>query len=246
MVIVNQVDGHSTDPLTTSQIAKSINLITGLSVGTHFIVPPAYNTYNFDITYDVGNLTVQPGTLTIKAHDETMSYGASLPTFFSEISGVAYNDELQKIVTGPPTYTILDAQNNPVLPLTLKPGTYQIMPSAAGLAAPSNYNATYLPGKLVVGGDDLIIRANDMTVLFGSAIPSFTSSFKGLKLATATADSLALTPAISYTLTNDQNQLVTASATLPKGIYVIRPVIINQNVGTNYLKKYEYGILYVK
>ena len=112
-----------------------------------------------------------------------MNYGGALPPFYSTLTGIAYNDRVQDIVSGPPTYTVYDAQNNIVLPGSLKPGTYQVKPSASPLVAPSNYTANYLPGMLTVIGDPLTIRANDVTITQGSALPVFTSSFTGLKSA---------------------------------------------------------------
>ena len=95
---------------------------------------------------------------------------------------------------------------------------------------------------LTVIGDPLTIRANDVTITQGSPLPVFTSSFTGLKIA---GDAGVLSPVINYTITDSQNNVVTGPV-LPKGLYVIRPNINSQTIGTNYLKKYEYGILYVK
>ena len=243
VIIVNEVDGRSSAPLTPADFARSINLLTGLSVGSHYIVPAAFSSFNFDITYGVGNLTVQPATLTIHAKDTTMFYGGSLPVFTSTLAGVAYKDKITDILSGPPVYSLQDMQGLTVSGTSLNPGTYKIIPGSAPLVQSSNYTLNYLPGQLTVIGDPLTIRANDITILAGTALPVFTSAFTGLKAANEAA---SITPYITYTLTDAQNNLVTGATTLPKGIYVIRPQITNASVGVNYVKKYDYGILYVK
>jgi hypothetical protein len=91
-------------------------------------------------------------------------------------------------------------------------------------------------------GDPLTIRAVDVTITEGSALPAFTSTFTGL---TNNGDAAVLTPNISYVLKDANNNVVTGPI-LPKGIYVIWPKINNANIGANYRKEYVYGILYVK
>jgi hypothetical protein len=129
------------DSIPADRFARSLNLLSGLSVGNHYIVPAAFSSFNFDITYGLGNLTVTQGTLTIKTKDTTMNFGGTVPVFYSLLDGIAYKDKISDILTGPPTYTILDANNNPVLPGNLNPGTYQVMPGAAPLSPTANYSA---------------------------------------------------------------------------------------------------------
>ena len=236
MVIVNGLDGKTNDPLNVSQRARSINLLTGLTVGSHYIVPAAYSSYNFDITYSVGNLTVTPAALNIRAKDTTITYQDpfSLTTMTSTVAGIGYNDKITDVLSGPPSYSLLDAKNNPVTADPILPGTYSIITSNAPYTS-QNYSVNYTPGQLVVKGYPLTIRANDIQIKAGDPDPTslFTSTITGLKNVTDVNQS-------------DINYTITPAYTGAAGIYVITPNLPSTSVGVGYDKKYVYGILSVK
>ncbi|MFT5972695.1 MAG: hypothetical protein ACJAZC_002892 [Cryomorphaceae bacterium] len=52
---------------------ESINLVTGETVGTHFILPGAFLSNNFNVSYLPGNLTVLPDTATIIIDEESLT-----------------------------------------------------------------------------------------------------------------------------------------------------------------------------
>jgi hypothetical protein len=137
LVIVDSM--NITTPITQ---LRSLNLITGLSVGTHWIAPAALMTKNFKVTYDIGYLNVTPAPLVIKADNKTIKAGDPLPTLTSTVTGLTNNETLASIITAPVTYTV----NPSYLGLA---GTYQIIP-AATLKQPSNYALQLSNGFLYV------------------------------------------------------------------------------------------------
>jgi hypothetical protein len=121
---------------------RSLNLITGLSVGTHWIAPAAIMTKNFKVTYDIGYLNVTPAPLVIKADNKTIKAGDPLPTLTSTATGLVNNQTLASVITAPVTHTV----NPTYLGLA---GTYQVIP-AATLKLPTNYTLQLSNGTLYV------------------------------------------------------------------------------------------------
>jgi hypothetical protein len=134
LVIVNESD---------SLVANlfGINLITDTLAGDHFIVPAALLTKNFNVSYEVGNLKILPGTLTISADDKTIKAGDPLPTFTSVITGFVNSESAATVLNGPVTYTLQPAYAGA--------GTYQIVPYAS-LKEPANYSTVFENGTLYV------------------------------------------------------------------------------------------------
>ena len=148
VVIIDEADVEA-PPGDSVEIYKSINAVTGLTVGQHFIVPGALLSENFDITYGLGTLQILPATLTVEADDQTVSFGQQ-PAYTSAISGYRYADSAASVLAGPPVYTLFDNQNNPVTTTPVPAGSYRIQPGALPLIAPANYNVVYEPGTLTV------------------------------------------------------------------------------------------------
>jgi hypothetical protein len=121
----------------------SLNLITGVNAGTHYIVPGAFLTNNFDITYVAGTLTINPDTLFVSANNQSPACN-SLPAFTSTFTGYNYLDNAANVIASGPAYTILNNQSQ-VVTGTPPAGTYQIVPSV-NLITPSNYFAQYANG----------------------------------------------------------------------------------------------------
>src|SRR6185436_6793862 len=69
----------------------SINMITGMDVGTWAIVPGALISPNFQISYTLGTLTINPDTLIIKADNKTVTYGTA-PSYSYTATGFDYYD----------------------------------------------------------------------------------------------------------------------------------------------------------
>jgi len=122
-------------------------MVTGTTVGTWAIVPAAFMSNNFDISYELGDLTILPAQLTVTANNLTITEGQSL-AFTSNITGYWYDDDASIIESGP-SYFIYDNMNNLVTG-NPGPGTYSIVPGNLVLNSPANYTVNYLSGTLTV------------------------------------------------------------------------------------------------
>ncbi|MEO6135037.1 MAG: MBG domain-containing protein [Ginsengibacter sp.] len=152
---------------------KALNIITGLDAGNQLIIPAALSNNNFDISYEVGKLTILPAPLTIKAMDSSKIYGTELTLdnkrYKITEGSLMYNDSLMNV----------PVQSEGVAANAL-PGNYAIKigPAAAGEGTNlSNYKITYQEGNLSIGKATLIVKANDATKVYGDANPDFSASF---------------------------------------------------------------------
>lgn len=155
---------------------KSLNMVTSLDAGDQFIIPAAFSSINFDISYAPGKLTILPAPLTIKAVDTSKIYGTNIaldPAKFSIISGdLMYDDSILNV-----------ALKSEGTVNSAFPGIYPIIAGPAVLKEGqqiSNYDITYINGNLTVGKTTLILKANDVSKLYGDPNPAFTYTFSGL------------------------------------------------------------------
>ena len=93
----------------------------------------------------------------------------------------------------------------------------------------TNYNVTYVNGKLIIGKTPLTITAKSYTIKQGEALPSFEAEYSGFKN-DETSQVLAKQPAITTTAT---------SASAP-GMY---DIVVSGAAATNYDITYVKGTL---
>jgi len=63
---------------------------------------------NFDITYGLGNLTIVPATLTVRAKDSAISCAGIQPVYSSINSIYQYDDVDTSVIASGPTFTVLN------------------------------------------------------------------------------------------------------------------------------------------
>lgn len=100
---------------------RGISLITGNTVGQHYIVPGSFLSNNFNITYGLGELTILPDTVTVTADMKVIKAGDPLPSFTATFSG--FHDGDDQSVVDTLYFTLSPAYNGAA-------GTYQIQPHA--------------------------------------------------------------------------------------------------------------------
>lgn len=71
-----------------------ISFITGTTVGQHWIVPGTYISNNFEISYGLGTLTIDPAPLTISADDQSKIFGEDDPELTYSYEGLLGHDTL--------------------------------------------------------------------------------------------------------------------------------------------------------
>ena len=101
-------------------VIRSVNLVTGNTVGTHLIIPGTFLSNNFNVSYGLGNVTILPAAaqFSIDANTLTQTYdGASKSVGISVVpAGVAYTVTYNGSATLPMnagTYAVQVTVNDP-------------------------------------------------------------------------------------------------------------------------------------
>jgi LPXTG-site transpeptidase (sortase) family protein len=132
----------------------STSATTTSPVGTYPITctTGSLNSNNYTFNFVDGTLTITQKALTITADNQGKTYGFTLTFNGTEFtsSGLINGDTVTSV-----TLTSAGAAAGAAN------GTYDIIPSAAVGTGLGNYAITYVNGKLTVGGNLLIITAND-------------------------------------------------------------------------------------
>ncbi len=146
----------------------AMNMITGLNVGTQYLVPGAFVNENFEVTYGLGEVTILPSLLIAKADSATKVYGEDNPDFTISYSGFAYDDNSGDITEPEASST---ADNNSGV------GHYPIILSEGSAA---DYTLLLQNGDLEITKKALLITADDKMRVPGDPYPSFSITYDGL------------------------------------------------------------------
>jgi hypothetical protein len=158
---------------------------------------------NYTITYVNGALTVNPGTLTITANNQSKAYGAALPALTVNYTGFVNGDTAASLTTQPTVTTTATIASH------VLGNPYAITASGA---IDANYTISYVPGTLTVTPAPLTITANNQIIVYGSPLPSLTVAYGGF-----------LNGDTSASLTTPPTVTTLAPATPPVGSYPILP-----------------------
>ena len=153
--------------------------------GTYAITASGAEAKNYEMSYVAGTLTItRQADVTVKAQSYTIKYGDELPEFEYTTEGAE--------LTGTQLLSCEATSASPV-------GTYPITVSKGSV---ENYNVTYVSGTLTIEKAPLTVKAQDATMTYGEALPSFDASYEGFKnnddaavLTTAPTMSTVATPA---------------------------------------------------
>jgi hypothetical protein len=230
-VIIDEadVDAPADDTLLTY---AGINMITGLYAGVHAIVPAAYISNNFDISYGLGTLTILQRPLLIKADSIQSTYGAQT-TFNTTVQGLQYQDSLQSISTGSISTTVLNGSGVNVQPIYAA-GSYTVVPGGISLTQPSDYIIQPVNGNLIVQPAVLTVTADLKFIYRNDPLPAFTSTITGF--VAAGQNTIVSGPTYSLSPTNCCTQA---------GVYTITPANLVLSVPGNYSITYVSAPLYV-
>ncbi len=152
MLIYDSGDFVEDHPITFNPIC----FVTGTTAGIHWIIPGAYLSENFNVSYGLGILNVEKAPLTIKIENKSKVYGIADPDFNYTISGGQLFGS--DAITG-------KAERQAGEPA----GTYTI--GKGSLSAGTNYNTKFVEGILTIEKADLTIRLNNASKVYGSADP---------------------------------------------------------------------------
>jgi filamentous hemagglutinin family protein len=124
---------------------------TGANVGTYAddlaasdATGTAFNAANYDITYENGQLTINPAVLTVTANDQSITEGDEIPGLTQTITGFVNGESLATSgVTGSGAATTEATSESPA-------GDYRIT-SGSGNLASTNYVFAFVDGLLSIG-----------------------------------------------------------------------------------------------
>lgn len=156
VLLLDSLDFENTDeddiPENDSIVGyTSMNLITGVEVGQWFIAPGVLMSENFDISYALGNLTITPKTLFVRAEDKVKACTDTSINFTAIKEFYQYEQADSNVVASGPAYTLLNALGQEVTEDALVAGVYQIVPSnLVQLDSIPNYLPVYEAGQLIV------------------------------------------------------------------------------------------------
>ncbi len=209
MVIVDSLDVYSEPVINEAgeevyEILElfSINMVTGITAGIHSIIPGAYLSGNFDVSYLQGTLTITQATLTATSENQQMTYGDVQPEYTSTIEGFQYEEEETDVVESI-TYKLKDSDGN-LHPSTgpIGAGLYDIVPQVTLVETelqpglPVNYVVEYTTpaANLQVNKASVTITADaNQTKVYGNPDPIFSYSITSGALVTGDLLTGALT-----------------------------------------------------
>ncbi len=174
-------------------VIRSVNLITGNTVGTHFMVPGALLTNNFNVSYTVATITILPANADISIDDSTLAQpfdGLPKPVTVSiDPDSVAF--------------TIL-YDGSPDAPV--EAGSYQVTVEVTD----PNYTGS-ASAVLTITAVPAVVSTGIYVIDRGEPLPLFEATFSGLENDDDLISSLSFTVVPEYTPDS------------PAGIYEIIP-----------------------
>jgi len=137
----------------------SINLITGNTVGQHYIAPGTFIASNFNVTYDVGNLTILPADAIPAFGNLNFTYDgtAKAPIATTTPEGLLVD------------YNYFDINNVALSGAPTDAGTYSVVATVND----ENYIGT-VTGTMVIDAAAITITADAQTKVYGQDDPSLT------------------------------------------------------------------------
>ena len=124
--------------------------------------------YDYQLSFVPGTLTINPAPLTISANNQSRNEGEANPELTATFAGLVNDDTTVDF----PGLTLATAAT-----IDSYPGDYAI---TVGGATNGNYLITYVDGLLVIAGVPVLtVRADNFSIVYGSALPSFTSTISG-------------------------------------------------------------------
>ena len=173
-----------TSAVLTKQPTISTTATSASEPGEYDITVSGAEAHNYEISCAKGKLTItKADALTVTAKSYTIAYGDNIPKFEYTSEGAT--------ISGTPTITCEAKKGSPA-------GTYDIVISKGSV---TNYNDTYVNGKLTIKKAPLTITAKDYTIKQGEALPTFEATYEGFKNSETSAV-LKKQPTISTTATS--------------------------------------------
>ena len=178
---------------------------------------------DYTISYVSGTLTVTPAALTVTADNQSMVYGAALPTLTASYVGFVNGDTLASLGT-PPTLATTATNGSDV-----SGSPYAI---TAGGAVDPDYTFSYVTGVLTVTPAPLTVVVDNLSKVYGQANPDLTGTLSGVVAGDGITASYSTAAGqfsdvgdypITATLNDPNNLLSNYSVTVTDGALSVTP-----------------------
>jgi uncharacterized repeat protein (TIGR02543 family) len=117
---------------------------------------------------------ITKATLRVKAANKSTTYGSDYPALTYNITGFVKGENKNNAMNGVPDISCLYVVGDPV-------GKYDITVALGTLAA-ANYDFDRVDGTLSVNKKELLVTADDKTVTYNDAAPTYTATITGFVL----------------------------------------------------------------
>lgn len=161
---------NEVQPVWITEPSLSTTATSASKVGTYPITISNAEAKNYQLTLNDGTLTIGKAELTVKADNNSRTYGETNPEFTLSYTGLKNDETAPEWEKLPTIETTADAKS-PV-------GTY---PISIKDAVAVNYNITAEEGLLTINKAALQITPKDATRQYGESNPKFELSYVGLK-----------------------------------------------------------------
>jgi len=201
---------------------RGISLITGKTVGQHYILPGSFVSNNFNISYEVGLLNIEPGAAEVIINTEDLAQ--TYNTMPRTVSATTIPEGLNVEVT-------YDGSTTP----PVNAGSYTVIATVID----SNYVGADT-ATLVVGQAPAIVTADLKWIYDYDPLPTFTATFSGFlgsdNAGVVTLLTFSVSPA--YSGAAGTYQIIPAAAALNYSFTPVNgPLYVNPNgTGTHQIK----------
>jgi hypothetical protein len=158
-------------------------------VGSYPIFPDGLTSTNYALTFSNGTLTVTAYALSVRADNQSRTYGATNPVFSGTITGLQNGDDITA------TYATTATESSPM-------GDYPITPTLVDPSGKlSNYAVSSTDGTLTVERATLTVTADPQSRAYGAANPTLTATITGFVNGHTLVSGVTGEPALATTAT---------------------------------------------
>jgi hypothetical protein len=171
----------------------SVNVITGNTAGEHWIIPGAFVSNNYNITYGLGKINILPDTAEV-----TIDSASLVQVYDGTPKEVT-------VITDPPGIEVDITYDGDTVPPT-DAGTYLV----DVIVNDSNYVGSF-SGNMIINPATAYVTADTKVIFAGDPLPAFTSTLSGF----VGGDDSTAVSSLTYSLSPSYNGLAGAYDIIP-------------------------------
>ena len=212
---------NDTNSCILTQPTYVCNALQASNCGEYDITASNASARNYDITYQIGKLTITKAPLALIASDTSREYGEPNPVLKYTANGLKGDDTVLSALSEDPIVSTTSTESSYI-------GEYPIVISGG---TSTNYSLSYRSGILTVTKAPLTVIAENAERQYGESNPTFSRSYSGLKLDDTESSAFSSLPRLFCSATKTSNV----------GEY---PIVVSGGTTRNYeIVSYENGVL---